>query len=156
MPEAVRVEPITHGRAELCQHVIDSLPDWFGILDANQAYIAKVRELVVFAASTGGTQIGLLALEEFKHAAPEIHFMGVLPKYHRRGAGRELIVAASDWATARGHQLITVKTLSPAREDAGYRSTRLFYQSMGFLPAFELPNLWGPDNPCLLMVKPLH
>jgi ribosomal protein S18 acetylase RimI-like enzyme len=33
--------------------------------------------------------------------------------------------------------------------------TRRFYEAIGFEPIEEFPTMWGNDNPCLLLVKPL-
>ena len=52
-------------------------------------------------------------------------------------------------------ELLQVKTLGPARPDAGYERTRRFYAQLGFLPLEEIHGLW-PENPCLIMVKALR
>jgi hypothetical protein len=46
-----------------------------------------------------------------------------------------------------------VKTLSPRAADEGYAATRAFYFSCGFRPLEEMPELWGPDQPALQMIK---
>ena len=48
-----------------------------------------------------------------------------------------------------------MKTLAPSDPDPSYAATRAFYAAVGFLPLEELPQVWGPQNPCLLMVKAL-
>jgi hypothetical protein len=48
-----------------------------------------------------------------------------------------------------------VKTLAPSDPDPGYEATRAFYAAAGFRPLETLPQVWGPENPCLLMVRPL-
>ena len=48
-----------------------------------------------------------------------------------------------------------MKTLSAAHPDPGYAGTRAFYAAVGFVPLMELPDLWDPGNPCLVMVKAL-
>jgi hypothetical protein len=48
-----------------------------------------------------------------------------------------------------------VKTLAPSDPDPGYAATRRFYEATGFVPLEELPQVWGPENPCLLMVRVL-
>jgi hypothetical protein len=45
-------------------------------------------------------------------------------------------------------------TLGPSHPDPGYAGTRAFYAAMGFRPVEERHDVW-PDNPCLVMVKPL-
>ena len=79
--------------------------------------------------------------------------MGVLPRWHRHGIGRALLTRAE--AYVRGRRFLTVKTLAPSHPDENYRATRRFYEAMGFLPLEELPELWGPQNPCLVMIKTL-
>jgi len=37
----------------------------------------------------------------------------------------------------------------------GYAATRRFYEAIAFEPIEVFPALWGPDNPCLLMLKGL-
>lgn len=57
--------------------------------------------------------------------------------------------------TADGVELLQVKTLGASHPDAGYKLTRQFYAAMGFQPLEEMIGVWGPQNPCLIMVKRL-
>jgi hypothetical protein len=66
-----------------------------------------------------------------------------------------LIATAAAHAKAHGINLLTVKTLSARDPDAGYARTRAFYTAMGFVPIEELPALWNPENPAVLMLKVL-
>ncbi len=81
--------------------------------------------------------------------------MGVLAGWHRRGVGRALVERAESYARAEGFSLLHVKTLAPSDPDPGYAATRAFYAAAGFRPLEVLPEVWGPDDPCLLMVRPL-
>jgi hypothetical protein len=56
---------------------------------------------------------------------------------------------------ADGCAFLQVKTLGPSNGDAGYALTRQFYLAMGFAPVEELTALWGPESPCLIMIKAL-
>ena len=76
-------------------------------------------------------------------------------RWHRRGIGRALIEGAAELAISKGVRFLTVKTLSPSNDDPNYARTRLFYEAVGFLPVEEFPMLWGPENPCLFMIRPL-
>ena len=38
-------------------------------------------------------------------------------------------------------------------EDVSRKTYRQFYSSLGFLPLEEFPELWGKENPCLMLVK---
>ena len=55
---------------------------------------------------------------------------------------------------AAGVRVLQVKTLGPSRPDAGYSKTLSFYVAMGYIPLEELQGIW-PENPCLILVKPL-
>ena len=74
---------------------------------------------------------------------------------HRRGIGRALVAALEADLIPAGVELLQVKTLGPARPDAGYELTRRFYAGLGFRPLEEIHGLW-PQNPCLIMVKVLR
>jgi len=50
--------------------------------------------------------------------------------------------------------MLQVKTLGPNKPHAGYERTRQFYTTVGFWP-LEETDLWGPDNPCLILVTNL-
>jgi GNAT superfamily N-acetyltransferase len=145
--------------------LLRSLPTWFGIASSNAAYVESARELPAYLARparSGGRDpdaaadpVGvLLVRRHFRHAA-EIHLLAVHPSLHRRGAGRALVAALEADLLADGCQFLQVKTLGPSHPDRGYALTRLFHASLGFLPLEEMREFWGPENPCLLMVKAL-
>lgn len=58
-------------------------------------------------------------------------------------------------ALRRGLRFLTVKTLASSHPDQNYAATRRFYEAIDFLPLEVLPTLWGTENPCLLMIRPL-
>ena len=68
---------------------------------------------------------------------------------------RTPVEAAAALAREEGAGYLTVKTLAPMRPDEGYRRTRAFYDALGFVPLEIFPTLWGPEAPCLMMLKPL-
>jgi GNAT superfamily N-acetyltransferase len=96
---------------------------------------------------------GYVALAEHFSVNCEIHSMGVDPNWHRRAIGRALINATIQWSAERGFTYVSVKTLSERHKDPNYAKTRSFYLAMGFLAFEELPELWGADNPCLLLIR---
>ena len=79
--------------------------------------------------------------------------MAVLPEHHRAGIGRAMLQAAESWLAGRDIEFLQVKTLSPRHPDPGYTATRAFYFGCGFRPLEEMPELWGPDQPALQMIK---
>jgi GNAT superfamily N-acetyltransferase len=140
--------------ADITDRLLGLLPSWFGIPEANAEYVASATELPGFVAHTDTEAIGVLLCRRHFASAAEIHLIAVDPAWHRRGVGRALVAAAESEITEEGAQLLQVKTLGPARPDEGYARTREFYRSVGFLPLEEMHELW-PENPCLIMVKPL-
>ena len=143
------------GQGALAEGILRALPDWFGIEQAIVDYARVADELPTFVAERGGAAVGFLTLKPTSTHALEVHVMAVLPGEHRRGAGRALVERAAAYARAEGFTLLHVKTLAPSDPDLSYAATRAFYESVGFLPLEELPQVWGAENPCLLMVRVL-
>jgi GNAT superfamily N-acetyltransferase len=79
----------------------------------------------------------------------------VHPACHRKGVGRRLVAFAEDEARRTGAHFLTVKTLGPSAQSSHYEATRRFYEAVGFLALEEFTAVWGEDNPCLLMAKPI-
>jgi GNAT superfamily N-acetyltransferase len=149
----VRVVEVGEGKGALCSEILALLPDWFGMPEANAAFVRDVETLAMFAAQENGVAVGFLALKQHTPHAFEVHVMGVRPERHRQGAGRALVAAAAAYASARGARLLTVKTLSASHPDPGYAATRQFYEAVGFAPVEEFPTLWGAENPALMLVR---
>lgn len=142
------------GLGAACRTVLDELPDWFGIPQANDGYVAFVEAHATWSAvDEHGDVVGLLAPLAHGQSA-EIHLIAVRPGWHRRGVGRALVQAFEAEAASSGVPLVQVKTLGPSHPDEGYALTRRFYESLGYLQLEEMHDLW-PGNPALVMVKPL-
>ena len=74
---------------------------------------------------------------------------------HRAGIGRRIVERVEAGLTTNGVRLLEVKTLGPSGGSEEYARTRAFYEAIGFLPLEERTDIWGPENPCLILVKPL-
>lgn len=79
--------------------------------------------------------------------------MGVISDFHRKGIGKDLINKAVQYAKKNNYEFLLVKTLDETHPDIYYAATRKFYLSVGFKPLVCLPELWGKENPCLIMIK---
>jgi GNAT superfamily N-acetyltransferase len=144
------------GRGALAQSILDALPEWFGIPAALTEYVGNAEHLPMLAARANGSEpVGFLSLRKRTSVASEAYVPGVRREWHRRGVGRLLFAAAERRLLADGIRYLTVKTLSGTHPDPYYAITRRFYEAIGFEPIDEFPTLWGKDNPCLLLVKPL-
>jgi GNAT superfamily N-acetyltransferase len=142
-------------RAQICESVLRALPDWFAIEEALMQYVREAAELPMFVALDATAPVGFLTLHQHGPGTWEVHVIGVRPDHHRRGLGRRLLEEGERWLRTHDAQFLTVKTLSASAEYGPYESTRAFYLAMGFVPLMELPTLWSPEDPCLIMIKPL-
>jgi ribosomal protein S18 acetylase RimI-like enzyme len=137
------------------ERLLGELPEWFGMPDANANYVAEAGHLPTVAALDGDTVVGACVLREHNSDSVEIELLAVTPARHREGIGRALVAAVEDDACARGVRLLHVKTFGPSGDSEPYARTRAFYESVGFVPLEERTDIWGPGNPCLILVKPL-
>lgn len=141
------------GQDKMCEPILRAMPEWFGIEEATAAYVDEVKNLPTFLAVEGHEVVGFLSVSQPFERAAEIHVMGVHPDKHRRGIGRTLVEATEKYLRQQGVTFLQVKTLSPGRPNEHYERTRAFYAAVGFQPLEEHPELWGPDNPCLQLIK---
>jgi len=144
------------GKAVLCEPILRSLPQWFGIEEANLQYLNAIEILPTFLASKDDEVIGFLTVREPNPSSAEIYAMGIRPGNHRQGIGRMMVRMVEKYLRERGCEYLQVKTLSAAHPDENYARTRIFYNSVGFKPLEEFPTLWGEANPCLQMIKSLR
>lgn len=147
------IEGPLEGQGPVCDRILHALPDWFGIEAALVAYTKAVETLPTLVASVGEHTAGFLTLKIHTSYAAELYVMGVLRRYHRQGIGRALVERAEEVLYNQGIEYFQVKTLAPSHPDPGYGGTRRFYEAIGFRPLEIFPELWGPENPCLLMIK---
>ena len=152
-PAGLVVQVEDGGVGPICAEILAALPHWFGFPDSVVAYVAAADREPTAVATLDGRDCGILTLTLHSPYAAEIVVMGVLPERHRAGIGRALLGAAEAWLAGRDIEFLQVKTLSPRHPDPGYVATRAFYFGCDFRPLEELPELWGPDQPALQMIK---
>ena len=138
------------------RHVLTALPDWFGIPSAIEEYAEKADKWPTWLLLRGDEAIGIMIVCHHFATSAEIYCMGILASHHGQGWGRKMIQTAESWLQTQGVRWLQVKTLSSSHSSEHYARTRLFYQAMGFEPLEEFPELWGSNNPCLMLIKQLH
>jgi len=141
------------GQASVCEPILRSLPEWFGIESAIVEYVRAIDRLPTFVAEADGASAAFLTLRPTSEFAAEIHVMAVCRQAQRRGLGRALLGAAETHLRAQGTEFLQVKTLAESDPDANYAATRAFYAAMGFRPLEEIRQIWGEHDPCQIMVK---
>lgn len=140
--------------APVCEAVLRALPEWFGIETAIVQYCRAIKAMDTFVAEVDREVAGFVTLKRHNPCTTEIHLIAVVEAQHRRGIGRRLVGHVEEMLRAEKVEYLQVKTLGPSKPDRRYAGTRRFYTAMGFRP-LEETNLWGPENPCLIMVKRL-
>ena len=147
---------ITKGteKQQIARLVLEALPDWFGVQEPREGYIQESADLLFFAAFDGDQPVGFLCLKETGKDTIEIHVMGILREYHRKGIGRQLFDRAKDAATQAGYSFLQVKTVQMGTwED--YDGSNRFYRALGFKEFEVFPLLWDEANPCQIYVMSL-
>jgi ribosomal protein S18 acetylase RimI-like enzyme len=146
------IRALEPGDAERCDAIIRSLPSWFG----NDQGIAECAEAVRTQAGlvrvTDGVVAGFLTWKRHHPGTAEITWLAVHADHRGSGTGTELVEALV--AASPALRYLTVKTLSAACDYEPYEATRAFYRARGFTELIEL-DLWGPENPATLFLRPL-
>jgi GNAT superfamily N-acetyltransferase len=150
---ALELRDQASGSGPICRRILDALPDWFGIPEAVDDYVAHADGSPAVIASIAGVDVGILTVVHHSPYAAEVHLMAVVPEHHRRGIGTAMLRHVEQELSDAGVEFLQVKTLSDKNPDEGYAKTREFYRASGFRPLEEFPTLWDPWNPALQMVK---
>lgn len=141
-------------RESIARTILEALPDWFGIPEATEEYIADSKGRPFFCAFNGGNPIGFLYLKETGRHTVELAVMGVRREYHRMGCGSLLFEQAKEEAVRLGYSFIQVKTVQMGRYSI-YDDTNRFYLSLGFKELEVFPTLWDECNPCQIYIMAL-
>lgn len=152
----IEVQNVPNQKRAITEKILRSLPQWFGIESSILAYIEGVSELDFWSLQLAGASVGFVAIERHNIHTAEIYVMGILPEHHRQGYGYNLITQVSETLTKQDFSYLMVKTLADTHPDPNYARTRKFYEKIGFVPLQVLDELWGKENPCLLMIKRLN
>ena len=131
--------------------VLKDLPEWFGIPESTQVYIEGATTLQVWAAYQESDLTGFVSLSYSSEDCAEIDCLGVKKGHQGRGIGSQLLANLESEA---GKQVdyLQVKTVAE-RSNKDYDRTNVFYRSLGFKKLEIFPQLWGPQNPCQILIK---
>jgi GNAT superfamily N-acetyltransferase len=149
----VQLRDQSAGSGATCRRILDALPTWFGIEESVEDYVAVADRSPTIVASVDGEDVGVLTVLLHNPKSAEIYVMAVLPELHHQGIGRTMLNHAEKSLGRAGVEFLQVKTLSAVHPDLGYQKTRAFYLACGFSALQEFPELWGPEQPALQMIK---
>src|SRR5579871_6589417 len=111
---AMRLAWVEEGGGAICAELLATLPNWFGMAEANEGYRRAADRSPTLVAEDGGRAVGFLTVVHHSAHAAELHVMAVRPELHRNGIGRMLVAAAEDRLRSEGVEYLQVKTLSAA------------------------------------------
>ena len=131
--------------------VLHDLPEWFGIPESTQAYIEGAKDLKVWAAFQESDLLGFVSLSYSSEDCAEIDCLGVKKAHQGRGIGNQLLAALESEAN-KNVDFLQVKTVAEG-SNKDYDRTNVFYRSLGFKKLEIFPQLWGPQNPCQILIK---
>jgi RimJ/RimL family protein N-acetyltransferase len=137
-----------------CVAVLRELPQWFGIEESILEYADDLESLDGYVAEVAGEIVGFVGLKRYGEQSVEINVIGVRPAHRGKGIGTSLLQHVEANATTAETRLLHMKTLAPSHADPNYVETRAFWEARGYLP-MDAHLLWGTENPCQVMVKPL-
>ncbi len=142
---------ITHAT----ESILRDLPTWFGQEDSLVEYVKNTSKYPFYLALVNGEVSGFLSLDLNNGITAEIYVMGVYSRFHGQGVGSALVQYVKNILREKKFTYLLVKTLGPSSSDLSYKKTRNFYESVGFQPVQEILEIWGKDNPCLVMIQSL-
>lgn len=151
----IHISPIDPTTAKLvCRLITATLPEWFGVPEANLRYAHGMLSRVSFVASADNTYIGLITLEFPYPGNANIYWMAVNKAYQNKKVGKKLLRVAEQYCYESGYSSLTVETLSPKQNIIPYLKSYFFYEKCGFKPLFEM-HTYGPENLMVYMQKQL-
>lgn len=151
----IRVETGGHWPDEV-RRILGGLFMWFGQPESNEEYVEKASTLTNVVARDGDEVVGICLLIRHNSLAAEIDLIAVPEAMHRHGIGRRILDHIERELVADGVRMLHVKTYGPSGSSAEYERTREFYEGTGFVPLEERTDIWGPENPCLILAKALR
>ena len=134
--------------------VLKDLPGWFGIPESTQAYSEGAKDLKVWTAFQESNLLGLVSLSYSSEDCAEIDYLGVKKAHQGRGIGSQLLATLESEA-GKNVDFLQVKTVAEG-SNKDYDRTNVFYRSLGFKKLEIFPQLWGPQNPCQILIKKMN
>jgi len=142
-------------KSRITEYVLRQLPEWFGIEESLMEYVKGAKATDFYAAYDSDNLVGFISIKTNNVHTSEIYIIGILKDYHGNGIGKSLLNTAENHLTEAKVKFLMVKTLGESHPDKNYKETRKFYKKVGFYPLEEIKEIWGKENPCLIMVKSL-
>ena len=105
----------------------------------------------MWAAFQESDLLGFVSLSYSSEDCAEIDCLGVKKAYQGRGIGSQLLATLESEAR-KNVDYLQVKTVAEG-SNKDYDRTNVFYRRLGFKKLEIFPQLWGPQNPCQILIK---
>ena len=125
----ITIQPPSTNCGIVCEKILRVLPDWFGIEESLVQYVKDADVMPTMLAKDKDDVIRFLTIKRHFPDSAEIHCMGILPQYHRKGTWKLLIKELEKYLEYEGVKILQVKTVSADRAYDAYAKTRFFLQS---------------------------
>ena len=110
---------------DVCRMILDLLPSWFGIPEANDAYVQTAGTHPSVIASINGDDVGITTIKHHSPYAAEVHLIAVKPSFHRAGIGTAMLRHLEDMLAAQGVEFLQhLRHLQPAQACPARRDRR--------------------------------
>ncbi|MDX2131735.1 MAG: GNAT family N-acetyltransferase [Planctomycetota bacterium] len=148
----ISIRPAGPEAPGLCEPILRSVPEWFGIESCTRQYIDETATLPTWIAWRGGVPVGFVSIRRHFPEAAEVSCIAAMKSAHGTGVGTALMREIERVLAAEGVRVLQVKTQGPSLPCEEYALTMRFYRSIGYAPLEELHGVW-PGVPMLIMVK---
>lgn len=138
-------------KANIVKVILDQLPEWFSIGDANIQYAKDAKDQHVYIGCLESKPIAFMNFKKTSEDSIELACAGVLKEFHRYGLGTRIFNTAMKDLNDN-YTFIQVKTVAPGYYPE-YDKTNDFYKSLGFKKLEVIPEIWNEENPCLILIK---
>ena len=95
--------------------------------------------------------LGFVSLSYSSEYCAEIDCFGVKKAHQGRGIGSQLLATLESEARKKVDYLQVETVAEGSNKD--YDRTNVFYRRLGFKKLEIFPQLWGPRNPCQILIK---
>ena len=87
----IELRDVGGGAGTICGVILELLPTWFGIPEANEDYVRTADTHPSVIASVDDDDVGITTVKHHSPYAAEVHLMAVKPTHNRRGIGTAML-----------------------------------------------------------------
>ena len=120
-------------KAKICNDILWSLPEWFGIDQAIRDYTEAVKELLFVKATLYGKAVGFFAVKVNYRFNADLYVLGIYKEFHRNGIGARMVDFINTYCKSKSIPYMSVKTLSERHPTKIILRLAHFMKDAGFM-----------------------